>query len=200
MRMLRTLLVVALSLSGAAQAGAPKLKVTKKESAPKIDLGLPTFNQLPTDQKLEQVKEKTTQQAPSAARAEEGYSVVRVAHGRGFLRGPDGAKPAAPFEQVTASGNPLTTERFSTVVRVKSPAKKTTRIEVAVLDFRDDTVMESSGELRFANGDEADWQVDWDPSGVRGPGTFQVLVRVGGNPLGTFPLKVVVAAPTPTAK
>jgi len=28
--------------------------------------------------------------------------------------------------------------------------------------------------------------------GIRNPGEFQVLVRVGGNPLGTFPLKVAV--------
>jgi hypothetical protein len=200
MRMLRPSIVLALSLSLAAFAGEPKLKGSKKESAPKLDLGLPTFNQIPTDQKLEKVKEKPEQQAPSGAKADEGYSVVRVTHGKAFLRAPDGAKASAPFTQVTASGNPLMTEKFSTAVRVKSPSKKNTRIEVAILDFRGDTVMEAAGELRFGTGDEAEWLVDWDPSGVRGPGDFQVLVRIGGNPLGTFPLKVAVSGPAPAAK
>lgn len=201
MRMLRSSILLALSLSLAAQAADPKLKGSKKESAPKLDLGLPTFNQIPSDQKLENVKDKPeAQQGPSAAKAEEGYSVVRVVHGKGFMRGPDGAKPSSPFASVTASGNPLMTEKFSTVVRVKSPAKKNTRIELAILDVRGDTVMDASGELRFGTGEEAEWQVDWDPSGVRGPGDFQVLVRIGGNPLGTFPFKVTTAAPTPAAK
>lgn len=201
MRLLRSSIVLALSLSLSAQAAEPRLKGTKKESAPKLDLGLPTFNQIPSDQKLETVKEKPdAQQGPSGARAEEGYSIVRVVHGKGFTRGPDGARASTPFATVKVAGNPLTTEKFSSVVRVKSPAKKNSRIEVAILDFRGDTVMEASGELRFGTGEEAEWQVDWDPSGVRGPGDFQVLVRIGGNPLGTFPLKVTASAPTPAAK
>jgi hypothetical protein len=194
-------LIAALSCSLLAHAADPKLKGSKKESAPKVDLGLPSFNNIPSDQKLERPKEKPdAQQGPSGSRVEEGYSVVRVVHGKAFLRGPDGARPSAPYTVVTASGDPLLTEKVSTVVRVKSPAKKNTRIEVAILDFRTDTVMEASGELRFGTTDEAEWQVDWDPSGIRGPGDFQVLVRIGGNPLGTFPLKVVSQAPNPGAK
>lgn len=198
MRMLRTLAVAALSLSLVALADEPKkLKGSKKESAPKLDLGLPKFGDIPTDQKLENAsgKGEPQQQGPSGTRVDEGYSVVRVVHGKAFIRAPDGAKPSTPFTQVTATTNPLMTEKFSTVVRVKSPAKKNTRIEVAILDPRSDTVMEASGELRFATGDEAEWQVDWEPSGIRNPGDFQVLVRIGGNPLGTFPLKVATAAP-----
>jgi hypothetical protein len=114
-------------------------------------------------------------------------------HGKSFIRSPEGAKAATPFPQVTVTANPYMTEKFSSVVRVKSPAKKNARIEVAILDQRSDTVMEASGELRFGTGDEAEWQVDWEPSGIRNPGEFQVLVRIGGNPLGTFPLKVALA-------
>lgn len=192
--MLRSFLIAALSLSLVALADPPKkLKGSKKEAAPKIDLALPAFGELPKDQKLENASKKTeTQDAPSTVRADEGYTVVRVVHGKSFIRSPDGAKPATPYPQVNVTTNPFMTEKFSSVIRVKSPAKKNARIEVAILDQRADTVMEASGELRFGTGDEAEWQVDWEPSGIRNPGEFQVLVRVGGNPLGTFPLKVAV--------
>ncbi len=181
-------------VAGAAEP-APKLKGTKKESAPKLNLGLPSFNEIPKDQKLEsaQGKEKT-QTGPSGARLDEGYTLVRVVHGKTFVRSPDGAKPSAPFTQLTVSSNPFVTEKFSSVVRVKSPAKKNTRIEIVILDQRGDTVMDAQGELRFSSADETEWQVDWEPTGVRAPGDFQVLVRVGGNPLGTTPLKVVAGA------
>ncbi len=201
-RMLRTFLLASMSLALVSQAADPKLKGSKKETAPKLDLGIPTFKDIP-NQKLEKPKETPeAQQSPSGTRLDEGYTVVRVLHGKGFMRAPDGARPSTPFPQVTVSGNPLATEKFSSVIRVKSPAKKNTRIEVAILDQRGDTVMEASGEIRFGNGDEAEWQVDWEPTGVRNPGEFQVLVRIGGNPLGTFPLKVVAASapPTPAAK
>ncbi len=194
--MLRALPLAALLLAVAAHAEEPKkLKATKKESAPKLDLGIPTFGELPKDQKLESARDKREEaQSPTAVRADEGFSVVRVVHGKGFIKSPDGAKPSAPFPQVTASGPPWQTEKFSSVIRVKSPAKKGARIEVAILDTRDDTVMEASGELFFRGGEETEWQVDWDASGVRTPGEFKLLVRVGGNPLGTFPFKVAPAA------
>jgi hypothetical protein len=199
MRMLRSIALLLLSLSLVVHAEEPKkLKGSKKETAPKLDLGLPTFGAIPKDQKLESAKGKPdAQNAPSATRADEGYSVVRVVHGKGFIRGPDGAKASSPFPEVRVTANPFTTEKFSTVVRVKSPAKKNSRIEVAILDQRGDTVMEAAGELRFGNGEEAEWQVDWDSTGIRNPGEFQVLVRVGGNPLGTFPLKLALAPDAP---
>jgi hypothetical protein len=196
--MSRALALVALLLAVVAHAEEPrKLKGSKKESAPKLDLGIPSFGEIPKDQKLESAKgkEETKQGAPSGTRAEEGFSVVRVVHGKGFIKGPDGAKPSAPFPQVAASGPPWMTEKFSSVIRVKNPAKKGARIEVAILDTRDDTVMEASGEIFFrGTSDETEWQVDWDSSGIRNPGEFKLLVRVGGTPLGTFPFKVAPAA------
>jgi hypothetical protein len=188
-----------MSLAFVSFAADPKLKGSKKEAAPKLDLGLPTFNEIPKDQKLEKPKAPADpQMAPSGSRVDEGYTVVRVVHGKTFLRSPDGAKPSAPFPQVTVAGNPLLTEKFSSIIRVKSPGKKNSRIEVAILDQRGDTVMDASGEIRFGTGEEAEWQVDWEPTGIRNPGEFQVLVRIGGNPLGTFPLKVATAAATPS--
>lgn len=187
--------LLTMSLVASAGEPAPKLKGTRKESAPKLDLGLPAFNAIPKDQKLETAQPKQDEPVgASGKRADEGYTLVRVVHGKNFTRSADGAKPTAPFPAVTWDPQTLTLEKFSSIIRVKSPGKRTTRIEVVILDTRTDTVMDASGELRFGNSDEAEWQVDWDPSSARGPGEFQVLVRVGGNPLGTTPLKVVSAA------
>ncbi len=185
-------LLISLLLSCVAFAADPKLKGTKKESAPKLDLGLPDFGELPKDQKLETASPKEEQTAPSTKRADEGYTLVRVVHGKGFTRGPNGLKPTQALAQITVNPQTMTTERFSTVIRVKSPGKRNTAIEVAIMDTRTDTVMDAQGNLRFGTTDEAEWQVDWDYTGVRAPGEFQVLVRVGGTPLGTTPLKVVL--------
>jgi hypothetical protein len=123
--------------------------------------------------------------------------VVSVVHGKSFMRSPSGAKASSPFEQVATEGNPPTTEKFSTVVRVRCVSKVNASIDVVILDPRSDTLMEASGELFFrAQKDpELDWTVDWDRTSLpRGPGNYQVLVRVAGQPMGTFPLKI---APPP---
>lgn len=192
----RSLLVLSLLVSFVAGAAepAPKLKGSKKDKAPRLDLGVPAFNEIPKDQKLETATPKDKQQtSPTSTRVDESYTLVRVVHGKAFTRGPDGAKASTPYPQVNATSNPNTTERFSSVIRVKSPARKNTRIEVVILDQRGDTVMDAQGELRFASADETEWQVDWEPTGFRAPGDWQVLVRVGGTPLGTTPLKVVAS-------
>lgn len=197
---------VVLSLSFSALAEEPKkLKGSKKETAPKLDLGMPKFGDIPKDQKLESAKGiDNTQQGPTGAKAEDGYKVVSVIHGKAFIRAAGGSRPSAPYPQVNVTAsNPYSTEKFSSIVRVKSPGKKNTSVELVILDTRGDTVMDANGQLRFpTNSDETEWQVDWEPSGIRAPGEFQVLVRVGGNPLGTFPLKVALpeAAPAPAPK
>ena len=194
--MTRSFAAALLVVAALAHAEPPrKLKGKKSESAPKVDLSLPSFDGIPKDQKLETAKPKDNKDAPSTPKVDEGYTVVRIVTGKSFTRSPEGAKASAPYPAVAlTSSNPNVTEAFSSVIRVKSPAKKNARIEVAVLDQRADTVMEASGELRFTSGDEAEWQVDWEPTQIRTPGDFQYLVRVGGNPLGTFPLKIGAAA------
>lgn len=191
--MSRLLLIGGLSLAIAAHADEkkdqPKLKGSMKQQAPKIDLGLPTFNSIPTGDGMKKVEDKPAADRPTTTPGQAPYTIVSVQHGKGFVRTPTGSKPSAPYPAVLASGSPLMTEKFTTVVRVKAPDKKTTSIEVVVLDPRGDTVMDASGQIPF-KGDEADWTVDWDPTGIRAVGEFQVLVRLGGNPLGTFPLKV----------
>jgi hypothetical protein len=185
-----TLLLLTMAV-GARAEDKKKLVGTKKESAPKIDLGLPAFKEIPKDLKLEKAKATDAQGGPSA-HTDEGYSVVRVVHGKSFINTPEGAKASAPFAQVQLSGAPLTTEKFSSSVRVKSPGKRNARIEVLVVDARGDTVMEASGEVAFNpkdKGDESDWSVEWAPTSVRSAGDYEVQVRIAGNPAGSFPIK-----------
>jgi hypothetical protein len=194
--MSRTVLIggVLLSLVAFAQTKTePKLKGTMKQGAPKLDLGIPRFDALPKGDDMKKVDEKAPTERAATAPGVSPYTIVGVQHGKGFLRTPTGSKPSAPYPAVMASGNPLMTEKFSTVVRVKAPEKKNASIELAVLDPRGDTVMDAQGQVTF-KGEEADWTVDWAPSGIRAVGDFQVLVRIDGNPLGTFPLKIEAKA------
>ncbi len=168
------------------------------KAKPKFDLGMSknTFAPVPKGEGLEKVKEKPQQTAPTAVSTDALFTVVRVVNGKSFLRTPEGAKASTPYEQVATSGDPPTTEKFSTVVRVKCPQKLSAEIAVAILDFRDDTLMEASGSMVFKGGKEteSEWTVDWDPTPLpRGPGQYKVLVRVAGQSLGTFPIKM--AAP-----
>jgi hypothetical protein len=182
-------LVLCLTALGQDQKSSGKLKGSSKQSAPKIDLGLPSFNSIPKGEELRRVEEKPQTDVPTTTAGVASYSIVNVQHGKSFIRTPQGSKPTAPFPAVMAEGNPLKTEKFSTIVRVKAPDKKTTSIDVVILDVRGDTVMEASGSVTFKN-EETDWTVDWDPTGIRAPGDFQVLVRIGGNPMGSFPIKI----------
>ena len=63
------------------------------------------------------------------------------------MRTPEGAKSATPYEQVATDGNPPTTEKFSTVVRVKATQKTNASIDVVILDPRGDTLMEAGREI-----------------------------------------------------
>ncbi len=185
----RLLLAVAVLCGGSVLAAEPK-----KVKGEKLDLGLPkTFNALPTGENMEKPKEKSAQQVPTTTSASAEYAVVRVIHGKTFVRSPEGAKPSAPFVAVPTEGNPPMTEKFSTVIRVRCTQKTNAPIDVVILDPRNDTLMEASGEIYFRGQKEmeVDYTVDWERTQLpRGAGAYQVLVRVAGAPLGTFPLKI----------
>lgn len=185
-----TVVTMAPAVTNAADAKPAGKKAGKGE---KIDLGIPSFGAVPKGEGIEAPKEKKPSTESSTPLPVASYSVVRVAHGKSFVRSASGSTPSAPLEAVTLEGNPPVTEKFTTVVRVKSPDKKNAEITVAVMDNRGDTVMDANGQLVFRGlkTDEVDYTVDWDPTGVRGPGEFQVVVKVAGQTLGTFPLKVV---------
>ncbi|HZH04944.1 MAG TPA: hypothetical protein VEY30_14255, partial [Myxococcaceae bacterium] len=124
----------------------------------------------------------------SAAAAAQ-YSVVSVRHQR------PAAKGGAELEGVELVGNPPATEPFRSVVRVKCSQRAGTAIEVVILDPRGDTVMTASGQLHYKTGkadsDESDYTVDWESTPWPTGGTFSVLVRVAGQPMGTWPLKIL---------
>ncbi len=167
---------------------------------PQLGLSLPQFGELPKDQKLESARPKAETAPLQAIGVDERYTVTSVFHAKYFLPGPVGARTtgASLLSQISIGTSPYATEKFSTVVRVKSLARRNGRIDVAVLDSKGDTVMEASGELRFGKTDETEWQVDWEPSGVKNADDLQVLVRVAGSPAGTFPLKVARGEQSPT--
>ena len=55
--MLRSLALASLSLALVAHAADPKLKGSKKDAAPKLDLGIPAFKEIPKGQQMEKPKE-----------------------------------------------------------------------------------------------------------------------------------------------
>lgn len=194
-----TALTLSLCLCAApALSAEPKKGDKGKPKMEKLDLGLGNFGSIPKGIELEKATPKKVQTTSSVEDTGLTYEVVRVVHGKSFLRTPQGAQPSGAFDGVQLSnGNPPMTDKFSSVVRVKCAQKMDTSIEVAILDPRGDTVMEASGTINWRDkkNPEAEWTVDWDPSPVRGPGEFKVLVRVGGSALGTYPLKMIEAAP-----
>lgn len=165
----------------------------------KTDLKVPTFTlpnmgEVPKGEGLQKPKEEPmTAPGPSTERpADATYKVTKVLFAKQFVHGPGGQQPVQPFNSVALRGNPLTTEKFSSLVKVKCPQKVNAPIELAVLDPRGDTAMSASGELVFkgATTDEVEYLVDWDPTPTRAGGNFQLLVRIAGQPMGSWPLLV----------
>jgi hypothetical protein len=185
---LLTIVLLAFGVEG--RADEPKKPSgTKKQQVPKLDLSLPTFEQLPSDEGLRKPTAPPPMTSPVHSDPGEGFTLVALTHAKTFVGTIQGLKPAAPMAQVELSGNPLTTEPFTTVVRVRSPARRSSSVEVTILDPREHSALEAKGQLVFKNSDEAEWAVDWAPTGVRSAGEFQVQVRVGGLILATSPLK-----------
>lgn len=203
MLMARTFLAATLVMAAVAWADeAPKLKGSMKKEAPKLDLGLglPKFGDIPKGEALQKAKPQEADTATRSSPDKKDCSVVSVQHAKGFLRSPQGSKPSAPMPTLVATGSPLRTDKFITMVRVKCEDKRTREIAVAILDPGGDTLMDASGSVGFPGGVENDWQVDWEATSVRRPGTYQVLVRLGGEPLGTFPLQIEAKAEPEPAK
>jgi hypothetical protein len=168
----------------------------KKKPAPKLKLDLGVKEgALPVGEKLVRPTEKAPETTRGAgATAESNYALLSVTHGKRFTKDPSGAKSAEPFAFLKVYAPAGTCEAFSTVVRVRSKERRSGAIEVAVLDPRGETVMEAKGQIAFRNVEEAEWQVDWDPTPMRLEGEYLVSIRVAGNPLGTAPLKVTKVA------
>jgi hypothetical protein len=164
------------------------------DKKPKLDLGLKVDvgGSIPKGENLAKPKEKQVKTESSTQATDISYEVVRVAHGKGFNYGPNGATPISALTEIPASGNPLTTEKFTTVVRVKCAQRVSAPIEIAFLDHRSNEIMTGSGTVYFRSekGTEADYTLDWDPTPVRQAGEYTLLVKVNGNTIGTFPIKI----------
>lgn len=189
---LSALTLFAVVVSTTALAGELGEKTKVRPQVPSI--ALPPLAEIPKADGLsppapsERLAPDHTTASPSPS-----YIVTKVQHAKSFLQSRAGPLPiGGAIERISLRGKPPATEKFSTAVWVKSPQKMSASIEVLVLDPRGDVAMSAAGELRFRrNRDEADYLVEWDSVPCRWAGDFLVAVRVGGQPMGTWPLKVV---------
>jgi len=194
------LLLSCLCLSTAAFAADPappkttSTKDAKKKPAVKVpSFTLPSMGEVPRADGLVKPRAETGPTGPSAVRGEDAtYTVTKVTFAKQFVRGSGGQQPVQPFTSVALRGTPLITEKFSSLVKVKCPQKANASIELAVLDPRGDTAMDARGELIFKGSasDEIEYLVDWDPTPARAGGKYQLLVRIAGQPMGSWPLLV----------
>ncbi|MHB8873752.1 MAG: hypothetical protein ACYC8T_08705 [Myxococcaceae bacterium] len=202
--MITARLVAALLLAAPlALAADPKPKAPAKTSKLKMDLGLPTFGALPRGDDVVKPKLDKPMSEPTVTATNATYQVLRVQHGRSFMRTATGAVPTGggmPF--IPLVGDPPSIDKFTTVIRMKSPQRVNANIDVVILDPRGDTAMTASGEVNFRaqGGDEVDYTIDWDKTPARAGGPFKVMVRLSGQVMGTWPLQVgepPKAAPEP---
>ena len=185
-----TLCALAVCLAVTAAYGAepgPKLKGSMKQSAPKIDLGMPIFDK-PKDVQLQKATEKPAAVAPSAS-SDTPYQVVSVINVKAFTRSGPAIKSSPPLEAITARGTPLMTEKFASVIKVRGAGKRGSIISVKVVDSRGDTVMDAEGQLIF-HGDEVEWTVEWAPAMLRTAGDCTMQITVAGQQVAALPLKI----------
>jgi len=159
-------------------------------------LSVPPLGEIPKPEGLKPPQPERPMEATS--REESQFSVVKIEHAKAFKASGAGHLPVgAALAAIPLAGKPPATEKFSTLIRVRSPQKTNAPIQVAITDPRGDPLMSATGELSFrgAKGEEADYLVDWDPTPCRSGGAYQVTVRVAGKELGSWPLRVL--EPTP---
>ncbi len=177
-------------------AGAKPAPAKKKPAKPMFEM--PSLGEVPKADGATRARSASDGlgSGTRTAASDATYQVVRVVHAKAFVGASTGNSPVGGvLETVKLKGTPPQTEKFSSVVRVKSAQRIGAPIDVVLLDPSGNTALSASGELTYrgAKSDEAEWVVDWDPSPVRGPGQYQVLIRIAGHPMGTWPLNVVVS-------
>jgi hypothetical protein len=171
----------------------PKKKGAKVE-LPSLDLGLGSMGaDIPKADGLHKPEERNQNIGPQVTSENVKYEVVKVEHAKDFIRTASGAKATpAPLKAVVLSGNPPTLQAFTTLIRVRASQKLNTSIDLVILDPRGDTALTGSGQLVFSKGEsqEMDYLLDWAPVARPLAGEYQLLVRIGGQPMGTWPLSV----------
>ncbi len=182
-----------------AQTPAPKAKpkasAEHEKTKKALQLSLPAMGGVPATDGIAKPKDELQPATPRVTASNATYAVVTVQHAKSFMRAASGATPVGgALTELPLTGSPPSTEAFSTVVRVRSKERQNTAIDLVVMDPRGDTVMTARGEVNFrgTKSDEVDYSVDWDPTPWPKGGDFQLLVRIGGQVMGTYPLKVVL--------
>lgn len=158
------------------------------------DLGLPSFGAIPKGEGVVAPKETSPLPEATISPASATYSIVHVFHGKAFSRGPGGARPVGGgMAAITVSGKKPATEKFTTVVRIKSPQRVGAAITLQITDPYGGSLMSASGDFTFrgTKGDEVDYTVDWDPTACRAGGDYTLSIRIGDAVVGTYPLKLV---------
>jgi hypothetical protein len=171
-------------------AAEPKPKAAKA----KMDFGLPTtFKELPKGDDVVKPKHEEKSSEPTVSAGNATYQVVRLQFGRSFLRTAAGATPVGnEMLVIPLVGNPPSTDKFTSVIRIKSPQRVNAPIDVVIMDGRGDTAMTATGDVNFRRqtGDEVDYTIDWERTPVRAGGQFKVLVRVANQVMGSWPIQV----------
>ena len=183
--LMSTALTCLISASAFSRDGGTKAK------APEISL--PSFAEIP---KAENLKPPQVDPDQRPRASETHFSVVKIEHAKSFRSSTSGNLPVgSALAAISLSGSPPSTERFSTLVRVKSHDKVPAPIRVAILDPSGNPAMSADGQLSFrgVKGDEVEYLVEWDPTPCRAGGAYQVAVRVAGQELGFWPLRVMEA-------
>ena len=181
-KVLERVLVLAVACGCAVALAKEPKAASKKTRAPMFEM--PSFQALPQAEGLKQRDADTTVERPALREAAAPvYTIVSVAHLSAV---------GAPMSALPLSGQPRTTPRFQSSLKVRCPQKVSAPIEVVVLDAKQDTVMTATGRLTYRPSapEVTEYTIDWSPSPVTRAGDLQVLVRVAGQALGTWPLPV----------
>jgi hypothetical protein len=177
---------------GKSLAQEASAKQRSKVEVPKI--AMPALGEIPKAEGVTAPAVDKLAAEPTVPSVSATYEIAKVQHAKSFVRTRAGLLAmGGAIDTVNLAGKPPATEKFSTVIRVKSPQKLNTSIEVEILDPRGETAMSSAGQLHFprTKSDEAEYVIDWASVPCRFSGDFQVVVRVAGQRMGTWPLRVV---------
>ncbi len=189
------LVLCSVAASAAEPKAKPKPNAENEKTKKALQLSLPSMGGVPATDGISKPKAEVAADSPKVTTSNATYAVVSAQHAKSFARSPSGSTPVGgALAEITLAGDPPATERFSTVVRVRSKERTNAPIDLVILDPRGDTVMKARGEVNFrgSKSDEVDYSVEWEPTPWPKGGEFQMLVRIAGQVMGTYPMKVVL--------
>jgi hypothetical protein len=154
----------------------------KKKSKSPVDISIPTMADLPKADGLQSTIDAPKEDKPSAPTKHK-YEVVRVASAQQLVPHGDSFDTKYPVTRFEVNNLPMVLPGFHTLVRVKSPDRIGTNIEVKFVDPDGSTLLSADGALVFSGHEEADFVADWDSFSVKHAGDYTLVVTVAGEPL-----------------